>query len=67
VALVGTDDLQSIAMEMVINSDSTVTQLWSASTLRSPEDGCDVLSETLVLTRGRRLPFATASKMQLVP
>jgi hypothetical protein len=35
----------------MIDSDSTVTQLWSPSTLGNPEDGGDMLSETSVRTR----------------
>jgi hypothetical protein len=38
-------------MERLINSDSTITQLWNPITLRKPEDGGDMFSETSVLTR----------------
>jgi hypothetical protein len=37
-----------------INSDSTVTRLWSPIALKKPEDGGDVFSETLGLTRATR-------------
>jgi hypothetical protein len=37
-------------VERLINSDSTITQLWSPITLRNPEDGGDTISKTLVLT-----------------
>jgi hypothetical protein len=45
-------------MERLINSDSTVTELWNPITLRNPEYGCDMLSETSVLTRATRYKFA---------
>jgi hypothetical protein len=38
-------------MERLINSDSTVTQLWNPITLKNPEDGGDMLFETSVRTR----------------
>jgi hypothetical protein len=37
-------------MERLINSDSTVTKLWNLITLRNPENGGDIFSETSVLT-----------------
>jgi hypothetical protein len=40
------------SMERLINRDSTLTQLRIPITLRNPEDGGDMLSEMLVLTRG---------------
>jgi hypothetical protein len=39
------------AMQRLMNSDSMVTQLWNAITLRNPEDEDDMLSETAVRTR----------------
>jgi hypothetical protein len=42
------------SMERLINSDSTVTQLWNPITLRNPEDGGDTFSETSVRTRAIR-------------
>jgi hypothetical protein len=41
-------------MERLIYSVSTVTQLWDPITLRNPEDGGDIFSETLVRTRYTR-------------
>jgi hypothetical protein len=38
-------------VERLINSDSTVTQLWNPITLRNPEDGSKMFSETPVPTR----------------
>jgi hypothetical protein len=38
-------------MDRLINADFTVTQLWNPITLSNPEDGGDMFSETLVLTR----------------
>jgi hypothetical protein len=37
-------------MERLINSDTTVTQLWNPITIRNPEDGDDMFSKTSVLT-----------------
>jgi hypothetical protein len=45
------DHLQYCSMERLINSVSMVTRLWNHITLRNPEDGADVFSETSVLTR----------------
>jgi hypothetical protein len=36
------------SMERLINSDSTVQQLWDPNTIRNPEDGDNMLSEMLV-------------------
>jgi hypothetical protein len=41
-------------MEKMINSDFTVTQLWNPITMRNPEDGGDMFSETPVLTKARQ-------------
>jgi hypothetical protein len=41
-------------MERVINSDSTVTQLWNPVTLRNPKDGGSMFFETSVLTGATR-------------
>jgi hypothetical protein len=41
-------------MEMPINSDSTVSQLWKIISLRNPEDGDDTFSETAVRTGATR-------------
>jgi hypothetical protein len=41
-------------MDRLINSDSTVTQLWGPITLRNPEDGRDIFSKTSVRTRATR-------------
>jgi hypothetical protein len=41
-------------MEKLIDSDCTVTQLWNPITLRNPEDGGDIFSETSVLTTASR-------------
>jgi hypothetical protein len=38
----------------VINSDPTVTQLWSPISLRNTKDGGDMLSKTSILTRATR-------------
>jgi hypothetical protein len=38
-------------MEMLFNSNSSVIQLWNPITLRNHEDGGDMFSKTLVLTR----------------
>jgi hypothetical protein len=48
------DHLQYSSMERLINSDSMVTRLWNPITLRNPEDGADMFSETSVLTRATR-------------
>jgi hypothetical protein len=39
------------SMKRVVNSDSTVTQLWNPITLRNPEDGGGIFSETSALAR----------------
>jgi hypothetical protein len=39
------------SVEMLISSDSTVTQLWNPITLRNPDDGGDMFSEMSVLAR----------------
>jgi hypothetical protein len=36
------------SMERLIINDSMVMQLWNPITLRNPEDGSDMLPETLV-------------------
>jgi hypothetical protein len=41
-------------MERLINSVSMATQMWNHISLRNPEDGGDMFSETLVLTRVTR-------------
>jgi hypothetical protein len=38
-------------MNRLVNSDSMVTQMWNPITLRNPEDGGDMFSETSVLNR----------------
>jgi hypothetical protein len=40
-------------MEMLNNSDSTLTQLCKPITLRNPEDGGHMFPETSALTRAR--------------
>jgi hypothetical protein len=42
------------SMERLINSDSTVTQLWNPITLKNPEGGGDMFSETSTLTTAIR-------------
>jgi hypothetical protein len=39
-------------METLINSDSTVTQLWNPITVRNPEYGGNMFFEVSVRTRG---------------
>jgi hypothetical protein len=41
-------------MERPNNSESAVTQLWNPISVRNPEDGGDMASETSVLTRATR-------------
>jgi hypothetical protein len=52
-------------VERLIDSDCTVPQLWAPITLRNPEDGGDMFSETSVRTRATRYKDPKASVIDI--